>query len=68
MQYWDGTNWATIPGGTVTGNDKVWRKFTFAALSTTKIRVWMNASADGWSRLAEVEAWTGPSPTPRYDR
>ena len=68
VQYWDGTNWVTIPGGSVAGNNKVWRKFMFAPVSTTKIRVWMSASTDGWSRLAEVEAWTDPSPTPRYDQ
>ena len=67
VQYWNGSAWVTISGGTVTGNNKVWRKFSFAPLSTTKIRVWATASPDGYSRLTEVEAWTGPSPAPRYD-
>jgi RHS repeat-associated protein len=35
----------------------VWRKFNFSAITTSKIRVLANASADGWSRVAEVEAW-----------
>jgi len=66
-QYWDGTSWVTVPGGSVAGKNKVWRKFTFPAVNTTRVHIWMSASADGYSRLAEVEAWTGPSSTPRYD-
>jgi len=57
VQYWSGTNWVTIPGGNVTGNNKVWRKFTFPAITTSKIRVLTNASIDGWSRIIELEAW-----------
>ena len=57
VQYWNGSAWATVPGGTVTGNNKVWRKFTFAPINTTKIRVVTNAAADGYSRITEVEAW-----------
>lgn len=67
VQYWTGTAWATISGGSVTGNNKVWRKFTFAPLTTTKIRVLASAAPDNFSRLAEVEAWTGPSPAPRHN-
>jgi hypothetical protein len=66
VQYWTGSSWTTISGN-VTGNNKVWRKFTFAAITTTKIRVLANASSDGFGRITEVEAWTGPSPAPRYD-
>jgi hypothetical protein len=57
VQYWNGANWVTVPGGSVTGNNKVWRQFQFAAISTTKIRVLTNASPDNYSRLTEVEAW-----------
>jgi RHS repeat-associated protein len=67
VQYWTGSAWANISGASVTGNNKVWRKFTFAPLTTTKIRVSTSASPDGFSRLTEVEAWTGPSPAPRYN-
>jgi RHS repeat-associated protein len=66
VQYWTGSAWATISGN-ITGNNKVWRKFTFTPLTTTKIKVLANASPDGYGRLAEVEAWTGASPAPRYD-
>ena len=57
VQYWDGANWVTVQGGSVSGNNRVWRKFTFPAVTTSRIRVLMHASADGYSRLAEVEAW-----------
>jgi len=57
VQYWNGTQWVAVPGGSITGNNLVWRKLTFAALTTTKIRVWITAAQDPWSRIAEVEAW-----------
>jgi RHS repeat-associated protein len=57
-QYWNGSSWLTVPGGSVTGNNKVWRKFTFPAITTSKVRVVTNASLSGWSELTEVEAWT----------
>jgi RHS repeat-associated protein len=57
VQYWNGSSWVTVTGGSITGNNKVWRKFTFAAITTTKIRVLTNASPDGFCRLTEVEAW-----------
>jgi RHS repeat-associated protein len=63
VQYWNGSTWATVPSGSVTGNNKVWRRFSFSSITTSKIKVVANASADGWSRLVEVEAWTGPSPS-----
>jgi RHS repeat-associated protein len=65
VQFWNGTAWATISGGNVTGNTKVWKKLTFAAVTTTKIRVTVNNALNNRSRIVEVEAWTattgGPS-------
>jgi RHS repeat-associated protein len=58
VQYWNGTAWATVPGGSVSGNNKVWKKITFAPLTTTKIRVLISATSDNWSRTVEVEAWS----------
>ena len=56
VQYWNGQQWVTIPGGNVTGNDKAWRQFIFAGVTTTKIRIVINNSRNNWSRLVEVEA------------
>jgi RHS repeat-associated protein len=60
VQYWNGSSWVTVSGGSITNNNKIWRKLTFAAISTSKIRVLTNASIDnGYSHLTEVEAWGG---------
>ena len=64
VQHWNGSSWVTITGGSVTGNNKVWKQFSFPALSTSKIRVLTNASPDGYSRLTEVEAWSNSTPPP----
>jgi YD repeat-containing protein len=61
VQYWNGSAWTTVTGGSVSGNNKVWRKFTFAAITTSKIRVLTNAAVAGFSLLTEVEAWTSPT-------
>jgi hypothetical protein len=58
VQYWNGASWLNVPGGAVTGNNLVWRKFTFTPLTTSKIRVLTNAAADGYSRIVEIEAFT----------
>jgi FG-GAP-like repeat/F5/8 type C domain/Bacterial Ig domain/FG-GAP repeat len=58
VQYWNGTAWQTVTGGSVTGNNRVWRKFTFPALTTSKIRVLVHATKDPFTRIMEVEAWT----------
>jgi len=56
VQYWDGSAWVTIPGGSVSANNKVWRKFTFAPVGTPRIRVLVNNALGGYSRITEVEA------------
>src|SRR5437762_7398602 len=61
LQYWDGTAWTTVTGGTITGNNLVWKKVSFTAVTTNKIRVVANAAVDGIARIAEVEAWTAAS-------
>jgi RHS repeat-associated protein len=59
VQYWNGGSWVTVPGGSVSGNNKVWRQFTFSNIITSKIRLFVNDSADHvYSRVVEVEAWT----------
>ncbi|HEX8684968.1 MAG TPA: discoidin domain-containing protein, partial [Pyrinomonadaceae bacterium] len=56
VQYWDGSNWVTVPGGAVTGNDKVMRVFTFPPVTTSKIRVLVTNGRSYFSRITEVEA------------
>lgn len=57
VQYFDGSNWVTVPGGSTSGNNKVWRKFNFAPVTTSKIRVMVNNALAGYSRITEIEAW-----------
>lgn len=57
MQYWDGSAWLALPGGVVTNNDKVWRRALFSPVTTSKIRVFITAALNGYSRAIEVEAW-----------
>jgi hypothetical protein len=57
VQYWTGSAWATVPGGSITGNTLVWRKITFSPVTTQKIRVVVNAAVDGVARIVELEAW-----------
>jgi hypothetical protein len=57
VQYWNGTDWVTVPGGTVTGNDKAMRVFTFPTIATSQVRVKVNNARNNWSRIVEVEAF-----------
>jgi hypothetical protein len=57
VQYWTGAAWATVPGGSVTGNDKAMRIFTFPDVTTAKIRVVVNNGRVHYSRITEVEAF-----------
>ncbi len=60
VQAWNGSAWVTVPGGSITGNNKVWRRISFPALSTNAVRVVVNASLGGYSRITEIEAWGTP--------
>ena len=57
VQYWDGSAWQTVSGGSISSNNKVWRKVSFANVTTDRIRIYITGAADGISRLAEVEAY-----------
>ena len=56
VQYWNGGSWVTVPGGSVTGNNKVWQKFTFTPVWATGVRVQVNNALASYSRITEVEA------------
>jgi YD repeat-containing protein len=66
VQYWNGSAWVTVTGGSVTGNNKVWKKLSFAPVTTSKVRVTVNAALNSRSRIVEVEAWgTAAAPPPQ---
>ena len=60
VQYWNGAAWVDVPGGNVMGNNLVWRRFTFAPISTDRIRILTHGGNDPYSAIIEVEAWTAP--------
>ena len=66
VQYWNGSGWAFVPGGTVFNNTLVWRKFTFAPITTDRIRVQVSAAQSllggNYSRITELQAWTALTP------
>ncbi len=64
VQYWNGSSWVTIPGGSVIGNNNVWRKFTFADITTSKVRVMVNNALASRSRIVELEAYGVDAGTP----
>lgn len=47
--------WTSVTS--VTGNDKVWRQFTFTAVNALAVRVTVTNSSDLQSRIVELEAW-----------
>ena len=61
VQYWDGANWLTVSGGSVTGNNKVWRKFSFTPISTPRIRILVSSASASYSRITEIEAYQSTS-------
>lgn len=67
IQYWNGSSWVTIES--VVSDHHIWHEVTFAAVSTTKIRINITGAApDGFSRIVEVEAWGGGTPDERITR
>uniref|UniRef100_UPI0018E97A80 hypothetical protein n=1 Tax=Pelomonas sp. KK5 TaxID=1855730 RepID=UPI0018E97A80 len=61
VQYWTGTDWQNVPGGSITGNNLVLRSVSFAPINTDRIRVNITNALYWNSRIVELEAWT-PSP------
>ncbi|HSU17724.1 carboxypeptidase regulatory-like domain-containing protein [Longimicrobium sp.] len=58
VQYWTGSAWVRVPGGAVTNNDRVWRRIAFPPLTTDRVRVVVTRAAGGYSRIAQLEAWS----------
>jgi hypothetical protein len=57
VQYWNGAAWVTVPGGSVASNNRVWRRFVFTPVTTSRIRVLVRGALGGHSRVIEVEAY-----------
>jgi hypothetical protein len=57
VQYWNGSVWVTVPAGVISNSNKVWTRLTFPAVQTSKVRVVVNSSLNGYSRITELEAW-----------
>ena len=45
-----------------TGNNLVWRQLLFGTLTTSRIRVFITGTVDGYSRLTDVEAYAPAAP------
>ena len=57
VEYWTESGWQTVPNGLVTGNTYIWRRVTFPALTTTKIKITINATGDNYSQIPEIEVY-----------
>jgi Tfp pilus tip-associated adhesin PilY1 len=55
VQAWDGSAWVTL--ATVTGNNLVKRTVNFSAFTTDRVRIYVTAAVDGYSRATEVEVF-----------
>ncbi len=70
VQYWlvSVGGWVTVPGGAIRGNNKVWKSIWFPPAATSSIRIVVYRAGDGFTRLAEVEAWTAGARDPSNTR
>ncbi|MCI0728150.1 MAG: discoidin domain-containing protein, partial [Chloroflexi bacterium] len=68
VQYWNGADWVTVPGGVVTGNDRVWRKFRFPAITTSAVRLLIHQAPYDSPAVQEIEVYTATPgwPTAEY--
>jgi hypothetical protein len=57
VQYWDGSNWVTVPNGHITNNSLAMNVLVFNEVTTTKIRVFVTNARTHFSRITEVEAF-----------
>jgi hypothetical protein len=55
VQAWNGSTWVSL--ASVSGNKLVKRTVTFTPYTTTRLRVLMTGSSDGYARTTEIEAW-----------
>jgi hypothetical protein len=60
VQFWDGSEWQTVPGGQVRGNTRAMKVVSGLNITTTKMRVFVTGARAHYSRVVEFEAY-GPS-------
>ncbi len=58
VEYWDGSVWTVVPGGNITGNNRVWQQIAFAPITTSRIRALVTGALNSWSRITEIEAYS----------
>ena len=67
VEYWDNTvGWKRVPGANAVNNNKVWTRFLFSPLTTSKIRVNITGALASYSRITEIEAWGVPPAATYY--
>lgn len=70
VQYWDGTGWITVPGGSVVNNNKVWTQYGFDPITTNRVRVRfykeIAAGSSAQARLVEIEVWEAVNPADAF--
>jgi hypothetical protein len=57
LQYDYGGQWRPIEGAFAVDNEHLWRRFTFPAIFTTRIRLIVTRTVADSVRLAEIEVW-----------
>ena len=58
VQYWTGSAWVDVPGRQRDGQQPGVAPVHLRPISTSAIRVLVNAGLGSYSRITEVEAWT----------
>jgi hypothetical protein len=56
--------WVSVKNSPVVDNENVWRSFSFAPVTTRKIRLVVTRARKGYSRVVEIEAWGNPTSRP----
>ena len=51
------SQWIRVPQGSVLNNNRVWRQFIFAPVTTTRIKLTVQRALATWSRVVEIEAY-----------
>ena len=64
VQTWDGTTWQDVPGGNVSANNLVWRRFSFSPVITERIRVLISGELAKARCKTQIDIGFGDAVTP----